>query len=280
MRLTCCTELLHREGFAFEDQCRFAKAVGYQALELAVECLPGNPMTVSMAEIHKLREIARWNGLEIAGLHWLLSDAPSLSITDPSRSRETEVYLLRLVEICAELGGRVLVHGSPRQRAPLAGMSAQDTLAHVAALFRNVADAAARHGLVYAIEPLSSDQTPFINTLDEAQELVDMIGSDHFRTMLDCSSAALAEEESVPDLARRWLPTGRIAHIHLNDSNRGAPGTGHDDFSAIIAAIVETGYDGDLSVEPFTTCVNAQTTLAIAAATVKAHLQTFERGTP
>ena len=279
MRLVCCNELLHRDGLSFEDQCRFAGAVGYQALELAVECLPGDPRTVSISEIRQIRDIAKSNGLDIAGLHWLLSDTPELSITDPAKMKETQEYLLRLVEICAALDGRVLVHGSPKQRAPLEALSARDTLNHVAELFRPVADAAGGHDLVYAIEPLSRDQTPFINTLSQAQALVDMIGSDHFRTMLDCSSAALAEEENVPALARKWLPTGRIAHIHLNDRNRGAPGTGGDDFSAIIAAIVESGYDGDLSVEPFTTCVTAEVTLAIAAATTRAHLQTFGRRT-
>ena len=279
MRLVCCTELLHREGVGFEDQCRFAKALGYQALELAVECLPDDPRRVDMADIRALRAIAEQNGLEIAGLHWLLSNAPALSITDPARMGETRDYLLQLVAICAELGGRVLVHGSPKQRVPLSGMSAAARLAHVADLFRPVAAAAARHDVIYAIEPLSRDQTPFINTLEEAQALVDMVGSGHFRTMLDCSSAALAETESVPELVRKWLPTGKVAHIHLNDSNRGAPGTGDDDFSAIIAAIVETGYDGDLSVEPFTTCISSQVTLAIAAATTRAHLQTFGRKT-
>ncbi|MBB4120939.1 sugar phosphate isomerase/epimerase family protein [Martelella radicis] len=277
IRLVCCNELLSRQGLDFADQCRFARAVGYEALELAVESFPDDPRDISMAEIRKMRAIAKSEGLDIAGLHWLLSSAPELSITDPEASRPTADYLLRLFDITAELGGRVLVHGSPRQRRPPEGEPRDKTLERVAAFFAPVAKAAADRDLCYCIEPLSRDQTPFINTLKEAARLVGMVGSDHFKTMLDCSSAALAEDEDVPSLIEMWMPTGNIAHIHLNDRNRGAPGTGSDDFSAIIAAILKSGYSGDLSVEPFKTCYSAEVTLAIAAATVEAHLQTHGR---
>ena len=42
---------------------------------------------------------------------------------------------------------------------------------------------------------------------------------------------------------------GRLAHAHLVDSNRQAPGMGHIDFEAIIAALKEIGYTGYLSGE-------------------------------
>ncbi|WP_180901675.1 sugar phosphate isomerase/epimerase family protein [Martelella soudanensis] len=276
-RLVCCNELLSRQGLDLKAQCRFAKAIGYDALELAVESFPADPRDLSAGEVEAMRQTAADEGIGIAGLHWLLSSAPDLSITDPAATRATTDYLLKLVEICAGLGGHVLIHGSPHQRRPLSGTPDAATYEHVAKLIAPVARACLDAGMTYCIEPLSRDQTPFINTLEEASRLVDMVGSPAFKTMLDCSSAALAEDESVPALIAKWMPTGLIAHVHLNDSNRGAPGTGTDDFSAIIAAIIQSGYSGDLSVEPFTTCVNAEVTLAIASATTRAHLQTYGR---
>ena len=279
-RLVCCNELLSREGLDFRAQCRFAKAVGFDALELAIESFPADPLRLSESEVRAMRQTATDEGMEIAGLHWLLSSAPALSITKPAVAGGTTDYLLRLVDICAGLGGHVLIHGSPQQRRPLSGIADAATYDHAAKLFAPVARACHDAGLTYCIEPLSRDQTPFINTLEDARRLVDMVGSPAFRTMLDCSSAALAEEESVPTLIGKWMPTELIAHVHLNDSNRGAPGTGADNFSAIIAALIASGYGGDLSVEPFTTCVSAEVTLAIASATTRAHLQTHGRAMP
>ncbi|MGV0910128.1 sugar phosphate isomerase/epimerase family protein [Martelella sp. FOR1707] len=279
-RLVCCNELLSRQGLDLRAQCRFAKAVGYDALELAIESFPADPRALSDGQVRAMRLTAADEGMEIAGLHWLLSSAPALSITDAAVAAETTDYLLKLVEICEGLGGHVLIHGSPQQRQPVPGTPDAATYDHAAKLFAPVARACHDAGLAYCIEPLSRDQTPFINTLEDARRLVEMVGSPAFRTMLDCSSAALAEAESVPALIEKWMPTGLIAHVHLNDSNRGAPGTGADDFSAIIAALIASGYGGDLSVEPFTTCVSAEVTLAIASATTRAHLQTHGRKTP
>ncbi len=49
----------------------------------------------------------------------------------------------------------------------------------------------------------------------------------------------------MPDLIRRWIPTGLIAHVHFNDPNRQGPGDGELDFAPILAALRDTGYSGD-----------------------------------
>jgi sugar phosphate isomerase/epimerase len=69
--------------------------------------------------------------------------------------------------------------------------------------------------------------------------------------MLDCCSAVEAESEPLPALLDRWLPTGMIAHVHLNDGNERGPGEGPLRFAGIIAALRRNHYTGALSVEPF-----------------------------
>ena len=69
--------------------------------------------------------------------------------------------------------------------------------------------------------------------------------------MIDTSAAGLSEQQTVADLIRQWLPTGKIAHIQLNDSNRRAPGQGQDDFVAILSAFRELAYDRVAAIEPF-----------------------------
>src|SRR3954470_5657786 len=117
--------------------------------------------------------------------------------------------------------------------------------------FAAVAEAAAQARVVYCIEPLSRQQTQFINTVEEAAAIVRAIDSPAVRTMIDCSAAGQAEAVPVADLVRRWVPTGLIGHIHFNDPNRRGPGEGTMAFAPILAALAATKYPGDAAIEPF-----------------------------
>jgi sugar phosphate isomerase/epimerase len=114
-----------------------------------------------------------------------------------------------------------------------------------------VAERAAKAGVVYCIEALSADQTPLVNTLAEAAELVAQIGNPAVRSMLDCSSAGRMEKESLAALVDRWLPQGMIAHVQVNDRNRRGPGQGEQKFAPLFAALLRHNYKGDIAVEPF-----------------------------
>jgi sugar phosphate isomerase/epimerase len=69
--------------------------------------------------------------------------------------------------------------------------------------------------------------------------------------MIDCSAAGLTETSSIPELIDRWLPTGLIAHIQVNDPNRRGPGQGEMKFAPILAALKRHHYAGTIAVEPF-----------------------------
>ena len=107
------------------------------------------------------------------------------------------------------------------------------------------------HGLTYCLEPLDAGQTNWARTVEEAIAIVSRIGSPGLKTMLDVSAAGNGESEPAEALLRRHLPGGLIAHVHLNDRNRRAPGQGEDRFGPILQALRETGYEGFCAVEPF-----------------------------
>ncbi len=107
----------------------------------------------------------------------------------------------------------------------------------------------------YCIEPLSTAETDLINTVAQAAAMVDAIDSPAFKTMIDCSAAGQVESEDVADLMRRWMPSGRIAHVQVNDPNRRGPGQGAMRFAPILAAVQDMmnggHYLGIVAVEPF-----------------------------
>jgi D-psicose/D-tagatose/L-ribulose 3-epimerase len=156
----------------------------------------------------------------------------------------------RLCDLAAELGARILVHGSPDQRRLEPGRETEGRK-YAAECFAAVAGAAEAAGVTYCIEPLAHDQTMCVNTVAEAAALVRAIGSRAVRTMVDCCAAGRTEEQPIPDLVGEWLPTGLIAHIHLNDPNRRGPGEGALAFAPILRALAERRYGGNASIEPF-----------------------------
>jgi D-psicose/D-tagatose/L-ribulose 3-epimerase len=187
----------------------------------------------------ELRTTAEDHGIAITGLHYLLLAPDGLSITSPDatvRTRTVEV-MRALIELCADLGNKVLVHGSPGQRRIAPGQSRDDALAHARECFGAIASDAEQAGVTYCIEPLAPPEAELINAVEEAAAIVDAIGSPAVRAMIDTCAAGRSERAPIPELIGRWLPARKVAHIHLNDPNRRAPGQGDLRFGPILAAL-------------------------------------------
>lgn len=276
MKIALCNEVLQPMPFAM--QCDFARQVGYDGLELAPFTFADEPHLMIPAERTAIRRAARAAGIEITGLHWLLLTPRGLSITSADeavRNRTVEV-LMRLVDLCHDLGGRVMVHGSPAQRSVPPGDAHEAALARAKECFARVGNYAATAGVTYCIEPLARAEAQLVNTVAEAVAIVDEIGSPGLRTMLDTSAAGRAESEPIAAVLDRWLPTGRIAHIQVNDTNRRGPGEGELRFAPVFAALKRNAYDGVVAVEPFKYLPNGQATAARAVGYIRGILESLD----
>ncbi len=251
MKIALCNEVL--QPLPFERQCAFAAALGYDGLEVAPFTLAEDPTTITESQARGFARIAADHGLAITGLHWLLVAPAGLSIVsaDAGLRQRTADVMCRMVELCAAMGGSVLVHGSPKQRSVPAGETRAAALDRARECFARAARAAETAGVTYCVEPLARAETDLINTVDEAVQIVDAIGSPALKTMIDCSAAGQTETLPVPVLIARWWPTGKLAHVQLNDPNRRAPGQGAMRFGPVLAALRTVGYAGVLAVEPF-----------------------------
>lgn len=251
MRLSLCNEVL--DPMPFAQQCEFAAKVGYDGLEVAPYTLSDEPHRMGAADVAAARRAAGDAGIVVTGLHWLLVKPAGLSISTPDdavRGRTLDL-MLALVDLCAELGGRYLVHGSPVQRRIEPGDTREAALARAQACWAAAGERASKAGVVYCVEPLNAAMTPLVNTLEEAAAVVDAIGNAALRSMLDCCSAAAMEQSTPDELVDRWMPRGLIAHVQVNDRNRRGPGQGTDAFAPLLAALMRNGYTGDIAVEPF-----------------------------
>jgi D-psicose/D-tagatose/L-ribulose 3-epimerase len=273
MRISLCNEVVRE--LDFPAQCALAKGLGYDGLEIAPFTLSDEPERLPYARRTELRRIAEDAGITITGLHWLLLVPPGLSITsDHFADRTRTIGVMRgLIELCVDLGGRILVHGSPGQRQIGPGQGAEAALAHARECYAAIAKDAELAGVTYCIEPLAASETPLINTVEEAAAIVHEIDSPAVRTMLDTCAAGQAETRPIPEVIDRFLPSGEIAHIHLNDPNRKAPGQGALRFAPILAALARHDYDDIASIEPFVYEPDGPTSAARAIGYIKGLLE-------
>jgi D-psicose/D-tagatose/L-ribulose 3-epimerase len=276
MRISLCNEVVF--ALDFPAQCALASGLGYDGLEIAPFTLSDEPHRLPHSRRSEVRRIAEDAGLQITGLHWLLLVPEGLSITSPhqgTRMRSVEV-MRGLIELCADLGGRILVHGSPGARRIEPDQDPDAALAHATESFAAIAEDAEQAGVTYCIEPLANSETPLINRVEEAAAIVRAIDSPAVRTMIDTCAAGQAEAQPIPELIERWLPGGEVAHIHLNDPNRRAPGQGELRFAPILAALRRQGYAGIASVEPFVYKPDGPTSAARAIGYLKGILEALE----
>ncbi len=251
MRIALCNEVVRE--LKFSDQCRLASELAYDGLEVAPFTLSDEPHRIPASCRSELRRLAEDAGITITGLHWLLVTPQGLSITsDDSSVREKTLEVMRgLVDLCADLGGSVLVHGSPKQRMIADGQDRGEVEKRAGELLQSVAEHAATAGVTYCIEPLSRAETNFINSLGEAVAMVERVDRPSFRTMLDNKAVAGCESEPPEVLCDRLIPVNLIGHVHANDRNLKGPGQGNDQFTPLLRSLLRNGYTGVIGVEPF-----------------------------
>ena len=250
-----------------------AAELGYEGLELAPYTVETEtPHRLSSRRVRALRKTASDAGVAVSGLHWLLLAPKGLSITaaDKAQRARTLEVMHGLVELCAELGGEVLVHGSPAQRRLPKGKGEAAARRRAIDALADVAETATRCGVVYCIEPLAPSMANFASSLAEAAGIVDEVNSPGLRTMIDCCAVANTPgEPPVADLVARYWRSGHMAHIQLNDGNKRGPGQGDDDFASILRALRRYRYDGWMAVEPFIYRPDGPTTAAVSAGYIK-----------
>jgi len=109
-----------------------------------------------------------------------------------------------------------------------------------------VGEHAAAEGVVLLFEPLNRYEDHMVNTLAQGAELIAAAGSRGVRLLADTYHMNIEED----DLCEALQASAEVlGAVHLSDSHRHQPGTGHVPFEAIVATLAATGFDGVLAVE-------------------------------
>ena len=250
MKFALCNELLQNPNRGWDETCRLIAEIGYDGVEVAPFTLSDDIRTISHHARNVYAQTARRAGVEVTGLHWLLVSPAGLSVTsrDESVLRKTTDYLADLVDLCADLGGQIMVLGSPAQRRIPPGDTAIHAADRLIAGLTPALARAERHHVTLCIEPLPAPESDFVLKLADAVALIQRVQHPNLKTIFDAKSAS-SEGEDLPILIHRFAPY--LAHVHANDANRRGPGYGDTDFVPVLAALTEIAFDGFVSVEVF-----------------------------
>jgi len=249
MKFALCNEMF--ENRPMTEIASVAARLGYHGIEVAPFTLGPSATEITAARRRETRQAIEDHGLETVGLHWLFAGPAGLHMTTPDQAtwQRTRDYLAALLDLCHDLGGKVLVLGSPKQRNILDNQTKEGAWKRAVDLLGSVMDRAGALGLTICFEPLAPPETNFINTVEEGMKLVREVDHPSLKIHLDVK-AMCSEAQPVPAVIRS-VKVEDVGHFHVNDPNLYGPGMGDVDYAPIAQAVRDLGYDKWLSVEVF-----------------------------
>jgi sugar phosphate isomerase/epimerase len=214
--------------------------LGYDGVELMVR----DPALLNKAEIAGL---AAKNNLDVVmvctGEVFGQERLSFMDVNQETRNRALS-RMRSLIEFAAFFNAQVNI-GRIRGQFP-ATVPKETSYNWALKAFRQVAEWGERNKVTIALEPLTHIEGNFINTTQEAMELVDKVASLRFRIMLDLVPMHLEDRDILKSITDS---IGYVSYVHLTDSNRRMPGSCKLDFPSIINKFAEVNYQGDYGVE-------------------------------
>lgn len=249
IRIGICNELF--EGWNLGRVCETVQQIGYEGLEIAPFTLAPRITDLSREDLRQVRRTVEDSGLQVIGLHWLLAKTEGLYLTSPDATQrmKTANYLLALAEATHELGGRVMVFGSPKQRDLLPGVDYQQAFAYALEVFSTIMPEIGAMDVDFCLEPLARTETNFLTSISQAVDLIQKVDHPNFKLHMDVKAQSDDPDGSVTELIARYARDA--GHFHAQDTNLLGPGMGEVDFEPILNSLVASGYDRWVSVEVF-----------------------------
>ncbi|HEU0097453.1 MAG TPA: DegT/DnrJ/EryC1/StrS family aminotransferase [Allosphingosinicella sp.] len=161
------------------------------------------------------------------------------------RARERIAFVTRLLQ---RSGVEAITFGAGAARSIPAGMDPEEGELRLAAILGELARSSAEAGIRLFVENLPSVESNVFNRVAEMVDFFDRRGIEDAQIVYDLRAAAVEGDD--PEDAVRHVH--RIGHLHLPYPETLYPG----DAWALVARLVEAGYRGRISVEPYRVAVD------------------------
>ncbi|MFB6290289.1 MAG: TIM barrel protein [Candidatus Bipolaricaulia bacterium] len=220
-----------------DDNLELISELGYDGVELGIT----DPTSVSVDGItEKLEE----NGLKLSALTTGQAygiEGISITERDPNKRKMARDRLKSHVEFASNFDDAVVIVGSLRGDG-----KSQPPGRWLTENLRDIARYAEKKQVGIVFEPLNRYESSLINTVKEAIELIEEVGSTRLGVLFDTFHANI-EESSLSESIE--VASEKLRYVHLADSNRWAPGYGHINFEEVFSTLEKVEYDGFCSLE-------------------------------
>lgn len=249
MKFGICSEIF-KEWNDVGRTIDYVKSIGYDGLEIAPFTMAPYVNEIPAATRQDIVTRAAAADLDILGIHWVFVGPEGVYLTHPDRAVRdfTANYLKELINFCGDIGGKVIIFGSPKQRNVMEGVTYDQAFGYAREVFEQALPTCEARGVTICMEPLTHLETNFCQSAAETVKLIEAVDHPNFQLILD-TKAMTFEPEGRAALIKKYASL--MKHYHANDENLNGPGFGDVDFAPIFAALKEVDFQGYVSVEVF-----------------------------
>lgn len=281
MKFAICNEIFYSEdqdAWTIQRQFETAAEIGFDGLEIAPFTLADHVDEITDAQKQDIISASEDTGVEVAGIHWLLVGPENMHATspDPQVRERTAVYLEKLVRFGIDIGGKMMVVGSPQQRDLREGVAYDQAWKWFRQAMRRCGEVGHTLDFKVCIEPLAEEtNNNFLMRSDQVAQMVSEIDMPNVGLILDTYSG-VKEERDLPAAIRKYSDI--LYHYHCNDDSGYAPGLGDTDFEPVMAALDDIDFEHFASIEVFEMDKPAVEQAEVGLKTLKDALETARAG--
>jgi sugar phosphate isomerase/epimerase len=243
MKFACQEQLI--PGETLQEKWELASRAGFDGIELLG---PGDfEFEKRLGELRS----ARADGVVISSVCVAMDHF--IGDTDPVRRRDAMDNMKSLLSVIGEVGGAGAVtpasfgvwsNALPPWQPPV--RTPEEDREVLIESVGELAEHALALGVAVLFEPLNRYEDHMVNRVTQAADICRAVGLASAKVMADSFHMNIEED----DPAEAVRGGGRlIGHVHVADSGRMQPGTGHFDWGGLMQALHDVRYDGWLAME-------------------------------
>ena len=156
-----------------------------------------------------------------------------------------ERYVDTACRRASQVGGEIIVFGSGGARNIPEGVPRGMAESQLVDFLEICGEAGSNYGVTVVIEPLNKKESNVFNFVSEGAEWARRIGMPNLRNLADTFHMEVENEPLTAIYESRDV----LAHVHVADTDRLAPGTGRYEYASLFRTLESAGYDNRISIE-------------------------------